>query len=165
MYSRTTNTYTCDTCGKEFEGPSYFHECPDCYKKRKENERTQEETACAEKAAKIIQKYNLPKIVGVSQKQIQYARTLRNKVLSDINPTRIKLYANFHDACTDPNHPLRGELQKSADVHTHGDVEKWFDIVGCSQRYKYINALWREKSASEIIDICSAYLYGDYYQF
>ena len=157
--------YTCDTCGKEFEGPSYFHECPDCYKKRKTNERIQEETACAEKAAKIIQKYNLPKIVGVSQKQIQYARTLRNKVLSDINPTRIKRYANFFDAYTVPNHPLRGELQKGADEHTHGDVEKWFDIVGCSQNYKYLNALWREKSASEIIGICNAYLYGDYYQF
>ena len=49
-------------------------ECPECYKARMELLRTQ-------KAKEIKEKYNLPEIVGASEKQVNYANSLRDEYI------------------------------------------------------------------------------------
>lgn len=82
----------CEKCGKEFKKEKICHnraeadnfeewakenctECPECYKARMELLRTQ-------KAKEIKEKYDLPEIVGASEKQVAYANSLRDEYVA-----------------------------------------------------------------------------------
>lgn len=83
---------TCKVCGKEFAKEKICYnrreadnfeewakenctECPDCYKARIEAEQV-------EKSGALKEKYNLPEIVGVSEKQTAYANSLRDEYIA-----------------------------------------------------------------------------------
>ena len=91
--AKATASCTCATCGKTFEIVRYEYnrksaneferwaeancdECPECYRTRIRAEE-------AEKAAKIAEELGgVPEIVGKSEKQIDFATSLRNHILS-----------------------------------------------------------------------------------
>lgn len=79
----------CATCGKEFEqsavkrnrreadkweewAVSYYDECSECYQKRKERQREEEN----QKAAELATEAGLPKLTG-SDKQVAWAESIR----------------------------------------------------------------------------------------
>ena len=81
----------CEKCGKEFKKEKICHnraeadnfeewakenctECPECYKARIESQK-------AEKANVLKEKYNLPEIIGASEKQVAYANSLRDEYI------------------------------------------------------------------------------------
>lgn len=81
----------CEKCGKEFKKEKICHnrseansfeewakenctECPECYKARIESQK-------AEKANVLKEKYNLPEIIGASEKQVNYANSLRDEYI------------------------------------------------------------------------------------
>lgn len=115
--ARSKLTLTCQTCGQEFERITFHRnrsdanqyddwarenitECPDCYNRR----------LYAEQDAI----YHFPPITGVSNKQIQYAETVRTRYVAQntnqltqaaekikaINPDYIRQYAESHE-CTE----------------------------------------------------------------
>lgn len=91
--AKAVATCTCKTCGKEFEvvkilrnrrdaddferyAEEHYDECRDCWRARIK-------AANAKTAAEIIEKYGMPEITGVSEKQIAYAEDLRNEYIAN----------------------------------------------------------------------------------
>ena len=104
------------------------------------------------RAAKIIEKYHLPEITGVSEKQIKYASDLRSKELLSKEPEIIAAYAFWEKVHADPNHPERWKLQKIANKKTNGDVEVFYNWFLTRYRCEKLNAIWHTSSARKIID-------------
>lgn len=94
--AKATVTCRCNTCGQEFihtktcrnrrDAEDYEHwaqwhitQCPDCY--AAEMRHNEEEKM--KKAMSELSDFDLPEIVGVSDKQIAYAEKLRRKTLVD----------------------------------------------------------------------------------
>lgn len=132
--ARSKLTLTCQTCGQEFERITFHRnrsdanqyddwarenitECPACYNRR----------LYAEQNAI----YHFPPITGVSNKQIQYAETVRTRYVAQnanqlaqaaekikaINPDYIRQYAEAH-ACTE-EHTRRLLFKKFYLLHAY----------------------------------------------
>ena len=132
--ARSKLTLTCQTCGQEFERITFnrnrsdankyddwarenITECPDCYNRR----------LYAEQDAI----YHFPPITGVSDKQIQYAETVRAhyvarnakelaqaaKGIERLKPDAIRQYAEAHE-CTE-EHTRRLYFQKFYLLHAY----------------------------------------------
>ena len=132
--ARSKLTLTCQTCGQEFERITFHRnrttanqyddwarenitECPDCYNRR----------LYAEQDAI----YHFPPITGMSDKQIQYAETVRTryvarnakelaqaaKEIEKLKPDAIRQYAESHD-CTE-EHTRRLLFKKFYLLHAY----------------------------------------------
>lgn len=94
--AKATVTCRCNICGREFthtktcqnrrDAEDYEHwvqwhitQCPDCYAAEMRHNKEEK----MKKAMSELSDFNLPAIVGVSDKQIAYAEKLRIKTLTD----------------------------------------------------------------------------------
>ena len=149
----------CATCGKEFtvEATCYnradadnfesyavehYHECKDCCSSRIKAE--------AEKRANaLIEKYNLPEITGVSEKQIAYANNLRRIFLNSCNEKKFEFAATADSLLADRQEKLRA----LADEHCGGNIEeakiRALEAYGLWDYY----TLLRESNAGKIIEL------------
>lgn len=149
---------TCKKCGEEFEiykkcynrrdadefeeyAAAHYTECRKCYRARVAAQN-------ADKAETVIEKYNMPTITGVSEKQINYANTLRNRFLANISDSKIEkaIYLISDDRC-------KQKMQELADKRFNGDLKKarfamFFDY-GLDDN---IAVLLTESNAGKIID-------------
>lgn len=149
----------CATCGKEFtvEATCYnrkdannfesyaaeqYDECKDCYSSRIK--------AAAEKRAKaLIEKYNLPEITGVSEKQIAYANNLRRNFLNSCSEKKFEFAATADSLLADRQETLRA----LADEHCGGNIEeakiRSLEAYGLLKYY----TLLHESNAGKIIEL------------
>lgn len=151
----------CATCGKEFvysktchnrkEADSFeewaegrFDECPECRKARWIKERD-------EKAKALIEKYNFPAIEGMSEKQIAYANTLRNRWLGkDSTKEDLERFSRLQEKMRSAD--FEDKLQKLADSKFDGDTETALEHL--YERYWVLTVykVYNETNASKIID-------------
>lgn len=149
---------TCEKCGEEFEiykkcynrrdadefeeyAAAHYTECRKCYRARVA-------AANADKAKTVIEKYNMPTITGVSEKQINYANTLRDRFLANTSDSKIEkaIYLINDDRC-------KQKMQELADKRFNGDLKKarfaLFMNYGLDDN---IVVLLTESNAGKIID-------------
>ena len=155
--AKATAICKCDTCGKEFTKEKICHnrvdadnwetwaksncnECPDCFRKRMAAERER-------KAGEIKEKYNLPKIEAVSEKQENYANILRDRYVSEHS-------AAFEAAKEIADVPVE-EVEKVAvenGMTVEDVINENLEYYGVTKAYK----LMMMSKASEIIDLLRA---------
>ena len=157
--AKATAKCICATCGKEFivekkcfnradadnfesYAVEHYHECKDCYSLRIK--------AAAEKRAKaLIEKYNLPEITGVSEKQIAYANNLRRDFLNSCNEKKFEFATTADSLLAD----RQETLQALADEHCAGNIEeakiRALEAYGLLKYY----TLLRESNAGKIIEL------------
>lgn len=149
---------TCEKCGEEFEiykkcynrrdadefeeyAAAHYTECRKCYRARVA-------AANVDKAKAVIEKYNMPTITGASEKQINYANTLRDKYLANISDSKIEkaIYLISDDKC-------KQKMQELADKRFNGDLEKArFAMFVNYDLDDNIAVLLTESNAGKIID-------------
>lgn len=161
--AKATVTCKCNTCGKDFVvtkicrncsaatdfanyAATHYDECKDCFAQRMRDEQ-------ADCAAPIIAKYGIPKIKGVSDKQIVYANNLRNKFLSRCSEQRLHAASEADNVFANK----QSTLQELADKEFGGDIEKAkidrLKAAGLMQCY----IILRESSAAKIIDTLTSW--------
>lgn len=149
---------TCEKCGEEFEiykkcynrrdadefeayAAAHYTECRKCCRARVA-------AANADKAKAVIEKYNMPTITGASEKQINYANTLRDKYLANISDSKIE-----KAICLINSDSCKREIQDLADKRFNGDLVKArfaiFFNYGLDDK---IAVLLTENNAGKIID-------------
>lgn len=149
----------CATCGKEFVvekncfnradannfesyAAEHYDECKDCYLSRIK--------AAAEKRANaLIEKYNLPLVTGVSEKQIAYADNLRRDFLNSCTEKKFEFAATADSLLADRQETLRA----LADEHCGGNIEeakiRSLEAYGLLKYY----TLLHESNAGKIIEL------------
>lgn len=139
--TRTFHSRT-EACKFEEYAAGSYDECDDCRNKRKAAE-------YADKAAKIIAEYGIPDITGVSDKQINYAISLRNRYIAQY-PDRIKRaysYLNQITAQADrlkkfADEKFQGNIEAATvDIMTHYKFDIEYILLTCSDAGKIIEKL------------------------
>lgn len=178
--SRVKIVLKCEHCGKDFEhihmcrnsseAGSYevwarenITTCPDCYAAQK---RAHQLDAVSGYISGFSEQHPLPKITGVSEKQIAYASSLREKFIRD-NLMKIQLDVSRFFEIADKIKPEncdeagRELMRKAAD--TGKPFEIWFTAYRAERLRRYfsliyaadvakIETIFTESSASKIID-------------
>ena len=152
----------CEKCGKEFKKEKICHnrreanefeewakgnctECPDCYKARIESER-------AEKSRVLKEKYNLPEIVGVSEKQVAYANSLRDDYIAFYGKDSfgVSLFDRMHEMRDEINQNPDRAAKKSAEL---GLTEREYIENKIKRCYPTEYKLLSMTNAGEIIEL------------
>lgn len=157
--AKATATCICATCGKEFivEATCYnrkdannfesyatehYDECKDCYLSRIKD-------AAEKRANALIEKYNLPEITGVSEKQITYANNLRRNFLNSCSEKKFEFAATADSLLAD----RQEALQALANEHCAGNIEEAkIRVLEAYGLLKYYTLL-RESNAGKIIEL------------
>lgn len=172
----------CEHCGKEFEhihacrnsseAGSYeawarenITTCPDCYAAQK---RVHQLGAVSTYISSFSEQHPLPKITGVSEKQIAYASSLREKFIRD-NLMKIQFdvsrFFEIADKIKPENCDEAGrELMRKAAADAGKPFEIWFTAYRADRLRRYfsliyaadvakIETIFAESSASKIIDV------------
>lgn len=171
----------CEHCGKEFEhihtcrnsteagtyeawARENLTTCPDCYAARK---RAHQLDAVSTYTSSFSEQHPLPKITGVSEKQIAYASSLREKFIRD-NLMKIQLDVNRFFEIADKIKPENcdesgRELMRKAAADAGKPFEIWFTTYRADRLRRYfslmysadiakIETIFSENAASKIID-------------
>lgn len=179
--SRVKMVLKCEHCGKEFEhihtcrnsteAGSYevwarenITTCPDCYAAQK---RAHQLDAVSGYISNFSEQHPLPKITGVSEKQIAYASSLREKFIRD-NLMKLQLDVNRFCEIADRIKPENcdesgRELMRKAAADAGKPFEIWFTAYRADRLWRYfsliyaadvakIETIFTESSASKIID-------------
>ena len=179
--SRVKMVLKCEHCGKEFEhihtcrnsteAGSYevwarenITTCPDCYAAQK---RAHQLDAVSGYISNFSEQHPLPKITGVSEKQIAYASSLREKFIRD-NLMKLQLDVNRFFEIADRIKPENcdesgRELMRKAAADAGKPFELWFTAYRADRLWRYfsliyaadvakIETIFTESSASKIID-------------
>lgn len=179
--SRVKMVLKCEHCGKEFEhihtcrnsteAGSYevwarenITTCPDCYAAQK---RAHQLDAVSGYISNFSEQHPLPKITGVSEKQIAYASSLREKFIRD-NLMKLQLDVNRFFEIADRIKPENcdesgRELMRKAAADAGKPFEIWFTAYRANRLWRYfsliyaadvakIETIFTESSASKIID-------------
>lgn len=179
--SRVKMVLKCEHCGKEFEhihtcrnsteAGSYevwarenITTCPDCYAAQK---RAHQLDAVSGYISNFSEQHPLPKITGVSEKQIAYASSLREKFIRD-NLMKLQLDVNRFFENADRIKPENcdesgRELMRKAAADAGKPFEIWFTAYRADRLWRYfsliyaadvakIETIFTESSASKIID-------------
>lgn len=179
--SRVKMVLKCEHCGKEFEhihtcrnsteAGSYevwarenITICPDCYAAQK---RAHQLDAVSGYISNFSEQHPLPKITGVSEKQIAYASSLREKFIRD-NLMKLQLDVNRFFEIADRIKPENcdesgRELMRKAAADAGKPFEIWFTAYRADRLWRYfsliyaadvakIETIFTESSASKIID-------------
>ena len=180
--SRVKMVLKCEHCGKEFkhihacrnssEAGSYeawarenITTCPDCYAAQK---RAHQLDAVSTYISSFSEQHPLPKITGVSEKQIAYASSLREKFIRD-NLMKIQFevsrFFEIADKIKPENCDEAGrELMRKAAADAGKPFEIWFTVYRADRLRRYfsliyaadvakIETIFAESSASKIIDV------------
>ena len=103
-------------------------------------------------AEALIEKYGLPEIKGVSEKQIQYANDLRNKYLNEAKVAElIEQYDAVQERLKD-DHIRTESLKPVADSKFGGNLDEALEYLYKMHGMEIINQIRNESSASKIID-------------
>ena len=179
--SRVKIVLKCEHCGKDFEhihmcrnsseAGSYevwarenITTCPDCYAAQK---RAHQLDAVSGYISGFSEQHPLPKITGVSEKQIAYASSLREKFIRD-NLMKIQLdisrFFEIADKIKPENCDEAGrELMRKAAADAGKPFEIWFTAYRADRLWRYfsliytsdvakIETIFTGSSASKIID-------------
>lgn len=179
--SRVKMVLKCEHCGKEFEhihtcrnsteAGSYevwarenITTCPDCYAAQK---RAHQLDAVSGYISNFSEQHPLPKITGVSEKQIAYTSSLREKFIRD-NLMKLQLDVNRFFEIADRIKPENcdesgRELMRKAAADAGKPFEIWFTAYRADRLWRYfsliyaadvakIETIFTESSASKIID-------------
>lgn len=179
--SRVKMVLKCEHCGKEFEhihtcrnsteAGSYevwarenITTCPDCYAAQK---RAHQLDAVSGYISNFSEQHPLLKITGVSEKQIAYASSLREKFIRD-NLMKLQLDVNRFFEIADRIKPENcdesgRELMRKAAADAGKPFEIWFTAYRADRLWRYfsliyaadvakIETIFTESSASKIID-------------
>ena len=179
--SRVKMVLKCEHCGKEFEhihtcrnsteAGSYevwarenITTCPDCYAAQK---RAHQLDAVSGYISNFSEQHPLPKLTGVSEKQIAYASSLREKFIRD-NLMKLQLDVNRFFEIADRIKPENcdesgRELMRKAAADAGKPFEIWFTAYRADRLWRYfsliyaadvakIETIFTESSASKIID-------------
>lgn len=179
--SRVKMVLKCEHCGKEFEhihtcrnsteAGSYeawarenITTCPDCYAAQK---RAHQLDAVSGYISSFSEQHPLPQITGVSEKQIAYASSLREKFIRD-NLMKIQLdvsrFFEIADKIKPENCDEAGrELMRKAAADAGKPFEIWFETFRADRLRRYfslmysedaakIETIFSENAASKIID-------------
>lgn len=179
--SRVKMVLKCEHCGKEFEhihtcrnsteAGSYeawarenITTCPDCYAAQK---RAHQLDAVSGYISSFSEQHPLPQITGVSEKQIAYASSLREKFIRD-NLMKIQLdvsrFFEIADKIKPENCDEAGrELMRKAAADAGKPFEIWFETFRADHLRRYfslmysedaakIETIFSENAASKIID-------------
>ena len=152
----------CEKCGKEFKKEKICHnrreadrfeewakenctECPECYKARIESQK-------AEKAKALKEKYNLPEIVGVSEKQVAYANSLRDEYVAFCakDSSGVNLFDSMYEMRDELNQYPDRVAKKSAQM---GLTEQEYIENKIKRCYPIEYKLLTMTNAGEIIEI------------
>lgn len=153
--AKATATCKCEKCGKEFvkvkicgnrkEADSFEEwakenctECPDCYAERVKAERDN-------KADELIKEFGWAEIEGVSEKQIAYAKSLRNKYIT-VNADNIR---KAEEAIASTPIEEVEAFAKQNGTTVEETVKSGYIYCGVEKAY----SLKSEKSARAIIDL------------
>jgi hypothetical protein len=179
--ARVKITLKCEHCGKEFEhihmcrnsteAGSYevwarenLATCPACYAEQKNAKRGAELSSYI---SSFSDRHPLPEITGVSEKQIAYASSLREKFICDeMLKTRLDVNRFFEiaDKIKPENYDEAGrELMHKAAADAGKPFEIWFTAYRAERLRRYfgliyaadaakIETIFTENSASKIID-------------
>ena len=179
--ARVKITLKCEHCGKEFEhihmcrnsteAGSYeawarenLTTCPACYAEQKNAKRGAE---LSDYISRFSDQHPLPEITGVSEKQIAYASSLREKFIRD-NLMKIQLDISRFFEIADKIKPencdeaARDLMRKAAD-DAGKPFEIWFTAYRADRLRRYfgliyaadaakIETIFSEHAASKIID-------------
>ena len=180
--SRVKMVLKCEHCGKEFEhihmcrnsteAGSYevwarenLTTCPACYAEQKNAKRGAE---LSDYIFSFSDRHPLPEITGVSEKQIAYASSLREKFIRD-NLMKIQFevsrFFEIADKIKPENCDEAGrELMRKAAADAGKPFEIWFTVYRADRLRRYfsliyaadvakIETIFAESSASKIIDV------------
>ena len=179
--ARVKITLKCEHCGKDFEhihmcrnsseAGSYevwarenITTCPDCYAAQK---RAHKLDAVSGYISSFSEQHTLPKITGVSEKQIAYASSLREKFIRD-NLMKLQLDVNRFFEIADKIKPENcdeagRDLMHKAAADAGKPFEIWFADYRVDRLRRYfslmyaadvakIETIFAESNASKIID-------------
>ena len=179
--ARVKITLKCEHCGKDFEhihmcrnsseAGSYevwarenITTCPDCYAAQK---RAHQLDAVSGYIFSFSEQHPLPKITGVSEKQIAYASSLREKFIRD-NLMKLQLDVNRFFEIADKIKPENcdeagRDLMHKAAADAGKPFEIWFADYRADRLRRYfslmyaadvakIETIFAESNASKIID-------------
>lgn len=179
--SRVKMVLKCEHCGKEFEhihtcqnsseagaykawARENITTCPDCYAAQK---RAHQLDAVSTYASSFSEQHPLPKITGVSEKQIAYASSLRGKFIRD-NLMKIQLDVsrffeiadkikpeNCDEAARDLMHKAAADAGKPFEIwfaaYRADRLRRYFSLMYSADAAK-IETIFSENAASRIID-------------
>lgn len=179
--ARVKITLKCEHCGKEFEhihmcrnsteAGSYevwarenLTTCPACYAEQKNAKRGAELSGYI---SRFSDRHPLPEITGVSEKQIAYASSLREKFIRDnLMPVQLDISRFFEiaDKIKPENcdEAARDLMRKAADdagkpfeiwftAYRAGRLRRYFSLMYSADAAK-IETIFSEHAASKIID-------------
>ena len=136
----------CATCGKEFElsavkqnrreadkweewAVSYYDECAECYQKRKERQREEEN----QKAAEMATEAGLPKLTG-SEKQVAWAESIRMGFYQVTAAEMERAQEKFARTKDERKERWRKRLEGMTEfrnwIFSHDDARFWIDHRG-----------------------------------
>lgn len=179
--SRVKMVLKCEHCGKTFEhihmcrnsteagtyeawARENITTCPDCYAAQK---RAHQLDAVSGYMSSFSEQHPLPQITGVSEKQIAYASSLREKFIRD-DLLKIQLDVNRFFEIADKIKPENcdeagRDLMHKAAADAGKPFEIWFEAFRADRLRRYfgliyetdaakIETIFTENSASKIID-------------
>ena len=138
-----------DEYRQEAADDKFHHElCPRCEQKRIEEEREKER----EEARKVAGELNLPELEG-SEKQINWALSIRNKVVEDLKPSID--YAEKLLADDPSNNIAKAYVKMGKDFLNITDSSKWIDYRNLDFKDVMVNIIsgydWREDERNDHI--------------
>lgn len=118
--------------------------CPECYRKQKE----------AEKAEHVVNKLakfgiQLPEIRGVSDKQVTFARKIRNNYIHDLSARWFPAFQDLHKYAHSSDEEKQKMISKSG-VATTEEFEE--QRILANPQFRKIWVTLTENNASKIID-------------
>lgn len=127
----------------------FHHElCPHCQQKKIEEEREQER----EEARKVAGEFNLPELQG-SEKQINWALSIRNKVVEDLKPSID--YAENILEYEPSNNIAKAYVKMGKDFLNITDSSKWIDYRNLDFKDVMLNIIsgydWKEDEKNDHI--------------
>lgn len=179
--ARVKITLKCEYCGKEFEhihmcrnsteagnyeawARENLTTCPACYAEQKNAKRGAELSGYI---SSFSDRHPLPEITGVSEKQISYASSLREKFIRD-NLMKIQLDISRFFEIADKIKPencdeAARDLMRKAAADAGKPFEIWFEAFRADRLRRYfslmysadvakIETIFSENAASKIID-------------
>lgn len=163
--SRVKMILKCEHCGKDFEhihmcrnsteAGSYeawarenITTCPDCYAAQK---RAHQLDAVSGYISRFSEQHPLPKITGVSEKQISYASSLRENFIRDNlmkNQLDVSRFFDIADKIKPENCDEAGrELMRKAAADAGKPFEIWFETFRADRLRRYFNLMYSEDAA------------------
>lgn len=153
--AKATVICKCKKCGKDFKVERVFGNrrladeweatagerydvCHDCYREQMNDEIT-------DKAAMLVNQYNMPEIVGASEKQIKYANDLRAKYLL----SNARSIDTMRDKLSKVDPEKLDEYLRKEKVTYEKFAEKMYAEYEIPEAYK----LYTMTNASEIINL------------